>query len=101
MSNSGLLYANSNSYSRHQSKTFDQPACFDRISPSQNGIKHNLKSRFIFVRIIFSNITVLKFIYSEKATKFWRNLHLGFDHYYIGQIYIGDFDKNLWPSQNI
>ena len=59
MSNSGLLYANSNSYSRHQSKTFDQPACFDRISPSQNGIKHILKSHFIFLRIIFSNISVL------------------------------------------
>ena len=85
MSNSGLLYANSNSYSRHQSKTFDQPACFDRISPSQNGIKHILKSHFIFLRIIFLNISVLinaslrkkylvKFRWAKNNFHFW-----GFD----------------------
>ena len=42
----------------------------------------------------------VKFIYSEKATIFLRNLHL----FLTGTIYIqknGDFAKFLWPSQNI
>ena len=38
-------------------------------------------------------IFLLKFVYSEKATKFLRNLHRRFDHYYIRQIYGGDFGK--------
>ena len=33
--------------------------------------------------------------------KILRNLHRRFDCYYMGQIYGGDFAKNLWPSQNI
>ena len=36
---------------------------------------------------------LVRFIYSEKATKFLRNLHLRFDWHYIGQIYGGDFAK--------
>ena len=39
-------------------------------------------------RIFLGNL--VKFIYSEKATKFFRNLHRRFDRYYIGQIYSGD-----------
>ena len=39
-------------------------------------------------------------IFSE-GHKILRNLHYRFDRYYIGQIYGGDFSKNLWPSQNI
>ena len=41
----------------------------------------------------------LKFIYSIRPQNFAKSLR--FDHYYIGQIYGGDFAKNLWPSQNI
>ena len=29
-----------------------------------------------------------------------RSFHRRFDRYYIGQIYVGDFAKKLWPSQN-
>ena len=35
----------------------------------------------------------LKFIYSEKATKFWRNLHRRFVLCSASQIYGGDFAK--------
>ena len=35
----------------------------------------------------------LKFIFSEKATKFWKNLYRRFDRYNIGQINSGDFAK--------
>ena len=48
----------------------------------------------------------LKFIYSEKATKFLRNLHLTFDYstsilQYIQSKVRWRFRKILWPSQNI
>ena len=68
----------------------------------------------------------VKFIYSEKATKFWEISTLDFYHYYLGQIYWcyyqqvynylcnftnqkiyseqqqqWKFHKTLWPSQNI
>ena len=35
----------------------------------------------------------VKFIYSEKATKFCEIFHIRFDRYYIWQIYGGDFAK--------
>ena len=35
----------------------------------------------------------IKFIYSEKAFKILRNLHLTFDSHYIGQKYGEDFAK--------
>jgi hypothetical protein len=45
---------------------------------------------------------LLKFFYSEKATKFCEisTVDLSITTY-IGQIYSGDFAKNLWPPQNI
>ena len=36
---------------------------------------------------------LVRFIYSEKATKFLQNLHLRFDWHYIEQIYGGDFSN--------
>ena len=33
--------------------------------------------------------------------KILRNLPRKFDWHYIGQIYGGDFAKNVWPPQNI
>ena len=35
----------------------------------------------------------VKFIYSDKATNFFQNLHRRFDWHYIGQMYGGDFAK--------
>ena len=43
----------------------------------------------------------LKFIYSERATKFLRNLPLTFDYSTYGQKLGEDFAKIFWPSQNI
>ena len=42
----------------------------------------------------------VKFIYSETATKFLRNLHQLFDRLYIGQIIGGDFSK-IWGLLSI
>ena len=43
---------------------------------------------------------MIKFIYSEKATKFWENLPLCFDIEVISKK-VGDFFQILWPSHNI
>jgi hypothetical protein len=43
---------------------------------------------------------VLKFRYSEKATKIWKNLALCFDIIMQFQKKVGDFLKILWPSYN-
>ena len=66
--------------------------------------KKNLLSSVlcILLSIFFLCESLVKFIYSEKATKFFRNLPLTF----IGLQYIrskvrGRFRKILWPSQNI
>ena len=47
------------------------------------------------------HLPLVKFIYSEKATYFLRNLYRRFVLCSKGQIYGGDFAKNMWPSQNI
>ena len=45
---------------------------------------------------------VIKFIYSEKATKFCEIFPVDFDRYYIGRTNLRwRFRKNVWPSQNI
>ena len=51
--------------------------------------------------MIFLN-SMLKFIYSEKATKFCgiSTVNLTVTTY-LGQIYGGDFAKKMWQSQNV
>ena len=45
------------------------------------------------MKILKSFQEFVKFIYSEKATKNLKNLHLTFDWHYIGQKLGGDFAK--------
>ena len=49
----------------------------------------------------FHNLSAIKVHIFWEGHKILRNLHRRFDCYYMGQIYGGDFAKNLWPSQNI
>ena len=44
---------------------------------------------------------LLKFKYSEKATKFEKIFHLEFDTTWKRQILSGRFFQTLWPSQTI
>ena len=44
---------------------------------------------------------ILKFGYSEKATKFEKIFHINFDVTEYCQILSGRFFHILWPSQNI
>ena len=44
---------------------------------------------------------MLKFGYSEKATKFEKIFHLRFEVTELRQILSGRFFQILWPSQNI
>ena len=50
----------------------------------------SLRTRTIYFSIAF---IFLKFIYSEKATKFWEISNQLFDWQYIGQIIGGDFAR--------
>ena len=52
----------------------------------------NLKNHCTYVRTV-SSLSALKFIYSEKATKFLRNLSLTFDYSTYGQKLGEDFAK--------
>ena len=46
-------------------------------------------------------IAMVKFRYSEKATRFEKIFHLKFDVTQQRQILSGRFFRILWPSQNI
>ena len=62
---------------------------------------------FILLHICVFHQSMQRKLWDIKVHIFWddhkilRNLHRRFDCYYMGQIYGGDFAKNLWPSQNI
>ena len=54
----------------------------------------------IFIRIIIRDPrTLIKFIYSEEATKIWRNLQILFDVNSKFKKTFGDFVNFLWPSE--
>ena len=65
---------------------------------SQNNVQDDMnKSRMIEKKVGF----LLKFGYSEKATKFEEIFHVKFDVTEYRQILSGRFFQFLWPSQNI
>ena len=57
-------------------------------------IKERLKTKVICnTSVLYSSLEILKLIYSEKATKFLRNLHQLFVLCTASQIILGDFAK--------
>ena len=51
---------------------------------------------------LFLQYLILKFMYSETATKIWRNLQILFEIKYLVVVSKnGDFVLFLWPSQSI
>ena len=56
---------------------------------------------YIFDTPLSFQFVLLKFVYSEKATKILQNLHLFLSVCTVDKKKGGDFAKFLWPSQNI
>ena len=59
------------------------------------------QSDFSKTKILTQTTQIFKVHIFWEGHKILHNLHLRFDHYYIEQIYSGDFTNFLWPSQII